>query len=50
MWNNTPTRKFRCPDTLWEAAKTKAEHDNTTVSEQIRAFLETWTTEGEATK
>lgn len=39
----TPLRNVRVPDELWQAALAKAEVDDTTVSEQIVAFLRTWT-------
>lgn len=43
MGEETPLRAIRISDKLWTKARIKAEKQNTTVSEAIRAFLERWT-------
>lgn len=36
----TPMHSFRCPDPLWEAAKTTADKRGETVAEVLRKALE----------
>jgi hypothetical protein len=45
MSKGTPHRPIRIADELWNAAKDKAAHEDTNVSEWIRARLEEWTGE-----
>lgn len=43
MSEETPIRTIRVPEELWKRAQTKAQRQETTVSEAIRRFLERWT-------
>ena len=40
----TPSRNFRCDDTLWDAAKAKAEAEGRDLSLVIRELLSRWIT------
>jgi hypothetical protein len=40
--NHSPRRTFRCPDDVWEHAKTVAEANGTTVSAHLVATLKRW--------
>lgn len=40
----TPTKKFRVPDALWDSAKAKATREGTDLSTLIREFLAAYIT------
>jgi non-ribosomal peptide synthetase component F len=39
----TPTRTFRCPDNIWQAAKEKAAQDGLTLTDILLAALISYT-------
>ena len=43
MSQKTPTRTFRCPDALWNAAKTKAAELDVTLTDVLIEALEEFT-------